>query len=210
MASTGEWSLDDGREADVEMVPYEPWVFEWTPGVRDVIIATTLLLLAPILTFIAADITWAETSREGGEMMLDRGGITVTSGGIGGGLDWGSKLLDDLDGIDLVRLGNTLMFAGSIAAMVGGVVVGVGIFLRENQFTALGSILSSVAVLILAVGLILFPIGVDQLAESAQEEFGFTVDLQWVAGLILQCIATGLGILGVIWGFAALRHEDVS
>lgn len=190
--------------------------FVWTHGALHVSIAAFVLLVAGVLMAVSSSSAWGEVSGNGARIDVYLSEGRIVAPGFGSfGLEWSSEQFDDADGIGLVRVGSILALVGTISVFVSMAVVGFAVALRHIHFATLGSILAAVSFMVALAGLILFPIGAEQVwdwfrdegdgGQASQQE-----DIDWGAGLVLGVIATTFALGGTIAGFTALRHPDVT
>lgn len=159
---------------------------------------TSLMVLATVFAVLALFTSWAYDGDpslratgfgfDGLATVTETDTVTVAMG---------SESLDDFDGIGLAR-------AGAVLATIAVAFFIVGALAFENHLltgrawlslTGLGA--AGVGFLLWLVALILFPIGVNGLAESVNGGF-FKPDLSWGAGLAFGIVAGVLSLATVV------------
>lgn len=214
----GSWTLDDAVAAErqervrPERAPVE-WAFSWSRGATEVAVAAGLVLLAGILLAVASGATWGTVSAEGATISLRLEDAQLDFGAQRGGLDWSHELFDDFNGIGQVRMAGTLFTVGLISTFVAAGILGVSSVVRGVNVTVLAGILGAVAWILVLVAAILFPGGAEAVwddAASAAFDQNVPQDIQWVSGRLLAWIGVVLAGAGLVAGFMAMRHADVS
>lgn len=172
-----------------------------------------LLLVAGIFAAVAAGVAWAtadiETSGDFGETSSEIEYRLLEAEFGGEETSYSDDDLDEQDGIGMVRAGGIVFLVGLIVAFVAAVVLGVGIFVRAIPFGLIGTLAGGLAFLVMLVGLILFPLGLDDVHEPSQTDFGGgsveTSELAWGAGLVLAVVAGILALAGPVLALTGLR-----
>ncbi len=168
---------------------------------------TSLMLLATVFAVLAWSTTWAyDGDPELRATGFGFGGIATVTEGDTVTVAMGSESLDDFDGIGLTR-------AGAVLATIALAFFIVGFLAFENHMltghkwlglTGLGA--AALGFVLWLVALILFPIGINGLAESFNGGF-FKPDLSWGAGLAFGIVA---GVLALATVLTAGIHRAIT
>ncbi|MGB1586011.1 MAG: hypothetical protein ACPHID_03065 [Thermoplasmatota archaeon] len=216
--SDGSWTLDDAvaAERSQQVKPQrEPieFAFSWSRGATEVAIGAGLVLVGAILFAIASAATWGTVAAEGATLSIRLEDVRLDFGAQGGGLDWSHELFDDFNGIGQVRMAGTLFTVGLISTFVAAGILGTSAVVRGMHVTTLAGILGAVAWVLMLVAALLFPSGAESVwddASSVAFDQDIPQDIQWAAGRIVAWIGVVVAGMGLVAGFVAIRHADVS